>query len=106
MIDTSFGFADLVGVQTPHDDPLVVTLRVHECDIQIILIDRRSSANVLFLDTFKKLWLNESQIHFSISLLVGFERTKVALLRMITLIVEAIERTSEVESIVLDVKSA
>ena len=45
----SFGEEDLSRVQTPHDDPLVVTLRVHDCDMQRILIDGGSSANVLFI---------------------------------------------------------
>ena len=55
----SFGEEDLARVQTPHDDLLVVTLRIYDCDVQQILIDGGSSANVLFLETFKKLWLNE-----------------------------------------------
>ena len=29
----SFKEEDLARVQTPHDDPLVVTLRVHDCDV-------------------------------------------------------------------------
>ena len=36
----------MVRVQTPHDDPLVVTLRVQGCDVQRVLIDGGSSANV------------------------------------------------------------
>ena len=76
IVQISFKEEDLSRVQTPHDDPLVVTLRVHDCDVQRILIDGGSRANVLFLETFKKLWLDESQIQKSSSLLIGFEGTK------------------------------
>ena len=61
----SFGEEDLERVQTPHEGPLVVTLRVHDCDVQRILMDGGSSANILFLETFKKFWLDESQIQRS-----------------------------------------
>ena len=75
----------------PHDDPLVVTLRGHDCNVQRILVD--NSVNILFLETFKKLWLDESQIQRSSSPLIGFEGTKVTPIGIITLTVEAAART-------------
>ena len=65
-----FGEEDLARVQTPHG-ALVVTLRVHDCDVQRILVNRGSSANVLFLETLKKLSLDESQIQKCSSPLIG-----------------------------------
>ena len=35
----SFRDDDLSRIQTPHDGPLVVNLRVRDCDVQTILID-------------------------------------------------------------------
>ena len=87
---------DLARVQTPHDNPLVVILGVHECDIQSILVDGGNSANVLFLEIFKKLWLDESQSQRSSLLLIGFEGTKMTPLEMITRIVEAARRILQV----------
>ena len=84
---------DLARVQTPHDNPLVVILGVHECDVQRILVNGGSSANVLFLETFKKLWLDETKIQRSSSPLIGFEGSKVTPLEMITPTVEATGRT-------------
>ena len=78
----------------PHDDPLVVTLRGHDCNVQRILVD--NSVNILFLETFKKLWLDESQSQRSSLLLIGFEGTKMTPLEMITLIVEAARRILQV----------
>ncbi|KAK3030896.1 hypothetical protein RJ639_037246 [Escallonia herrerae] len=40
---------------TPHDDPLVVTLRVGNFDMKRILVDNGSSAEVLFYETFQKM---------------------------------------------------
>ena len=65
-----FGEEDLARVQPPHG-ALVVTLRIHDCDVQRILVDRGSSANVLFLETLKKLSLDESRIQKSSSPLIG-----------------------------------
>ena len=62
IVQISFGPEDLARVQTPHDDPLVIMLRVHACDVQRILIDGGSITNVLFLEIFEKLWLDESRI--------------------------------------------
>ena len=101
----SFRDDDLSRIQTPHDGPLVVNLRVRDCDVQTILIDEGSIANVLFLETFKKLWPDESRIHKSSSSLIGFQGTKVTPIGMVTLTVEAAARTVEVEFIIIDARS-
>ena len=72
--------------------------------MQQILIDGRNSANILFLKTFKKLWLNESQIQKSSSPLTGFEGTKVTPIGMVTLTVQAAAKSLKVEFIVIDIK--
>ena len=46
---------DLVGVQLPHKDPLVVILRVANYDIKRILIDNGSTVNVIFLFTLRRM---------------------------------------------------
>ena len=45
----TFSDQDLVGIHLPHEDALVVTLRIANFDIKRILIDNGSSVNVLFL---------------------------------------------------------
>ena len=102
----SCGEEDSARVQTFYDDPLVVTLKVHDCDGHRILVDGGEIANVLFLEMFKKLWFHESQIQKSSSPRIRFEGTKVTLIRIVTLTAEAAARTLQVEFVVIDAKSA
>ncbi|XP_010242239.1 PREDICTED: uncharacterized protein LOC104586642 [Nelumbo nucifera] len=62
--DTSITFTDddLRGVQTPHDDALVITDKVADFELQRILIDTGSSANVLFEDAFEKLSIDTERL--------------------------------------------
>ncbi|XP_059669544.1 uncharacterized protein LOC132314738 [Cornus florida] len=49
-----FDKTDLLRVQIPHEDPLVVSLTVAECLVRRVLIDPESSANVMPRDTGSK----------------------------------------------------
>ncbi|KAK3032015.1 hypothetical protein RJ639_036389 [Escallonia herrerae] len=51
----SFYDEDVGDTKTPHDDPLVVTLRVESFDMKRILVDNGSSAEVLFYEAFQKM---------------------------------------------------
>ncbi|KAK2999895.1 hypothetical protein RJ639_023415 [Escallonia herrerae] len=51
----SFSDDDVGDTRIPHDDPLVVTLRVGNFDIKRILVDNGSSAEVLFYEAFQKM---------------------------------------------------
>ncbi|KAK3025595.1 hypothetical protein RJ639_042634 [Escallonia herrerae] len=51
----SFSDEDVGDTKTPHDDPLVVTLRVGNFDMKRILVDNWSSAEVLFYEAFQKM---------------------------------------------------
>jgi hypothetical protein len=44
----SFSDSDLRDVQLPHNDPLVVTLRIGNYDVQRVLIDQGSFAEVMY----------------------------------------------------------
>ena len=44
----SFSDSDLKDVQLPHNDPLVVTLRIGNYDVQRVLIDQRSFVEVMY----------------------------------------------------------
>ncbi|XP_059663841.1 uncharacterized protein LOC132309565 [Cornus florida] len=50
-----FDKSDLLRVQIPHEDPLVVSLTVAECLVRRMLIDPGSSANVMPRVTFDRL---------------------------------------------------
>ncbi|KAK3037168.1 hypothetical protein RJ639_031055 [Escallonia herrerae] len=51
----SFSDDDVGDTRTPHDDPLVVTLRVGNFDMKRILVDNGSSTEVLFYEAFQKM---------------------------------------------------
>ena len=40
------------GIRQPHEDPLVIMLKVEEFNIHRVLIDNGSSANIIYLPAF------------------------------------------------------
>ncbi|KAK2998488.1 hypothetical protein RJ639_022878 [Escallonia herrerae] len=46
---------DSKDIKIPHDDPLVITIKVGNFDVKRVLVDNGSSAEVLFYDKFKKM---------------------------------------------------
>ncbi|XP_028086715.1 uncharacterized protein LOC114287535 [Camellia sinensis] len=68
----SFSSRDLDRIQTPHNDALVVTLRVKDFDIRRILIDQDSSVEIMYYDAFKQLKLYDKDLAPATLPLVGF----------------------------------
>ena len=68
----SFSDSDLKDVQLPHNDPLVITLRIGNYDIQRILIDQGSFAEVMYHDIYTKLGLGEADLTSFASPIFGF----------------------------------
>lgn len=58
--EISFLDEDLLDVVQPHNDALVLTLRVQEYNVRRILIDMRSSSEIMYIEMFKKLGLKQS----------------------------------------------
>uniref|UniRef100_A0A2N9H7K0 Reverse transcriptase domain-containing protein n=1 Tax=Fagus sylvatica TaxID=28930 RepID=A0A2N9H7K0_FAGSY len=70
----SFSNNDLKDVQLPHNDSLVITLRIGNYDVQRILIDQRSFAEVMYQDLYTKLGLGEADLTSFTSPIFGFSR--------------------------------
>uniref|UniRef100_A0A2N9F5S6 Uncharacterized protein n=1 Tax=Fagus sylvatica TaxID=28930 RepID=A0A2N9F5S6_FAGSY len=70
----SFSDSDLKDVQLPHNDPLVITLRIGNFDVQRILIDQGSFAEVIYQDLYIKLSLGEAELSNFTSPIYGFSR--------------------------------
>ncbi|GAV66461.1 LOW QUALITY PROTEIN: hypothetical protein CFOL_v3_09971, partial [Cephalotus follicularis] len=68
----SFSEADYEGVRLPHDDPVVVTLLVELFTMKRILIDSRSSADILYKHAFDQLRISTDQLKPVKTPLVGF----------------------------------
>ncbi|KAK3024809.1 hypothetical protein RJ639_044119 [Escallonia herrerae] len=56
----------------PHDDPLVVTLRVGNFDVKRILVDNGSSAEVLFYEAFQRMNIPSDRLRKIDTPLYGF----------------------------------
>ena len=56
----------------PHNDPLVITLRIRNYDIQRVLINQGSFAEVMYQDLYTKLSLGKAELTSFISPIFGF----------------------------------
>lgn len=70
----SFCNKDLEGVKFSHDDLLVINMLVGNFTIRGVLIDNRSSVNVLYHDVYKKMCYINDQLTPSLAPLYGFTR--------------------------------
>ncbi|KAK3027768.1 hypothetical protein RJ639_041128 [Escallonia herrerae] len=74
----SFSDDDVGDTRIPHDDPLVVTLRVGNFDVKRILIDNGSSAEVLFYEAFQRMNIPSDRLRKIDTPLYGFSNHPVA----------------------------
>ena len=69
----SFSEADKQGTIQPHNDALVVTLRIGGYDVRRVMIDQGSAAEIMYPDPFKGLGLKPEDLTTYSSPLVSFE---------------------------------
>ncbi|KAK3014153.1 hypothetical protein RJ639_008494 [Escallonia herrerae] len=74
----SFSDDDVGDTRIPHDDPLVVTLRVGNFDVKRILVDNGSSAKVLFYEAFQRMNIPSDHLRKIDTPLYGFSNHPVA----------------------------
>ena len=53
----SFSDEDKIGTYQPHNDALVVTLRIEGYDIRRVLVDQGCGVEIMYLDLYKGLKL-------------------------------------------------
>ena len=66
-----------MDVQLPHNDPLVVMLRIGNFDVRRVLIDQGSFAEVMYHNLYKKLGLGEADLTSFASPVFGFSRESI-----------------------------
>ncbi|KAK2996438.1 hypothetical protein RJ639_025575 [Escallonia herrerae] len=71
-ISLEFNDADLDGVSLSHDDALVITLRIDAFQVKRILVDTRSSADIIFEDEFNQMGISDDRVKPISSPLYGF----------------------------------
>ncbi|KAK3025927.1 hypothetical protein RJ639_041317 [Escallonia herrerae] len=74
-----------VDVKTPHDDPLVITIKVANFNVKCVLVDNGSSAEVLFYDAFQKMNILTDYLRKMDTPLYGFSNLPVTVEGVIAL---------------------
>ena len=101
------GFSDedkIVTIQ-PHDDALVIILRIGGYDVKRVMVDQGSVAEIMYPDLFKGLNLRAEDLTPYNSPLVSFEGKVIIPKGQIRLPVQTGSETMEVDFIVVDAYS-
>ena len=80
-----FSEDDARRLHHPHDDALVVSLRVGDYHVHRMLVDNGSSADILYYLAFQQMRINRARLTPTNAPLVGFGGTRVLPLGAITL---------------------
>ena len=97
-----FSNEDKLGTMQPHDDALVVTLRIGGYDMKRVMIDQGSAVEIMYPDLFKGLNLKPKNLTAYNSPLVSFEGKMVIPKGQIRLPVQTSSDVVEVDFIVVD----
>ena len=98
----SFSDAEKLGTIQPHDDALVVTLRISGYDVKSVMVNQGSAAEIMYPDLYKGLGLKPEDLATYSSPLVSFEGKMVIPKGQIRLPVQAGEDVVEVDFIAVD----
>ena len=85
--DRSFNEANARGVKQPHNDPLVIMLNIEGFNTKRILVDNRSSVDIIYLPAFQQLKLDPKRLCPFESPFVSFSGDRVYPRGIVTLIV-------------------
>ena len=94
----------------PHDDALIVSVRVRDYNVHRVLVDNGNSADILYYPTFQQMGFDRARLIPTTTLLVGFGGKKVFPLGAVTLSVTVgnylQQITRDVTFLVVDYSSA
>ena len=96
---------DKLGTLQPHDDALVVTLRIGGYDVKRVLVDQGSIVEVMYPDLYKGLKLKPEDLIAYNSPLMSFEGKTITPKGMIRLPIQTDLDVVEVDFIVVDAYS-
>eukprot|EP00268_Persea_americana_P048669 TRINITY_DN5162_c0_g1_i1.p2 TRINITY_DN5162_c0_g1~~TRINITY_DN5162_c0_g1_i1.p2 ORF type:complete len:440 (+),score=60.61 TRINITY_DN5162_c0_g1_i1:1727-3046(+) len=100
-----FSDKDLEDVELPHNDALVLTLKLQNFLVQRVLVDPGSLSKILYYDCFKKLKLKDEDLQVARTPLVGFSSKPVYPKGKISLRVQVGGACRQVDFLVVDVPS-
>lgn len=58
----SIGLADLEGVNSPHEDVLVIRVTIANYEVARVLVDSESSVNILFMEAFDLIQIDLAEL--------------------------------------------
>ena len=101
------GFSNEDKIETiqPHDDTLVITLRIGGYDVKRVMVDQGSVAEIMYLDLYKGLNLRTEDRTLYSSPLVSFKGKIIILKGQIRLPMQTGSVVVEVDFIIVDVYS-
>ena len=100
-----FSDEDKIGTIQPHDDTLVITLRIWGYDVKRVMVDQGSAAEIMCPDLYKGLNLKAEDLMSYSSPLVSFEGKIIIPKAQVRLPVQTGSEVVKVDFIVMDVYS-
>ena len=100
-----FSDDDKIGTIQPHDDALVITLRIGGYDVKRVMVDQGNAAEIMYPDLYKGLNLKAENLMPYSSPLVSFEGKIIILKGQIRLPMQTSSETVKVDFIVVDAYS-
>ena len=101
----SFSEEDKIGTKQPHDDALLITLRIGDYDVKKVMVDGGSAAEVMYPDLYKGLGSKPEDLMPYNSPLMSFDGKLVIPKGMIRLPIQTGPEIVEVNFIVVDTYS-
>ena len=98
----SFSNEDKIGTIQPHNDALMVTLRIEGYDMKRVMVDQGSAAEIMYPDLFRRPNLKPEDLTAYDSPLVSFDGKVVIPKGQIKLPMQASSEVVEVDFIVVD----
>ena len=100
-----FSDEDKIGTIQPHDDALVITLRIRGYDVKRVMVDQGSAVEIMYPNLYKGLNLKAEDLTPYISPLVIFERKIIIPEGQVRLPMQTGSKVVEVDFIVVDAYS-
>ena len=101
----SFSDEDKMGTIQPHDDALMVTLRIRRYDVKRVMVDQGNDAEIIYPDLYRGLNLKSEDLTAYDSPLVSFDGKVVIPKGQVRLPVQVGSEVVEVDFIVVDAYS-
>ena len=100
-----FSDEDKIGTIQPHDDALVITLRIGGYDVKRVMVDQGSAAKIMYPDLYRGLNLKAEDLTPYSSPLVSFEGKIIIPNGQVRLSLQTGSEVVEVDFIVVDAYS-